>query len=62
MLIRLLITAALLLAIAKHYLHDTKQTETVKPKAQLEQIETQIKDIKIQADEDRKKALDELGL
>lgn len=62
MLIRLLITAALLLAIAKHYLHDTKQSEAVRPKVQLDHAQQEIDRISEEVEEKREEALKDLGL
>lgn len=64
-LLRLLIATSLVLAIAKHYLHDTKQqteTKSVKPKEQIEQFQQQLNDINFQAEENKRKALEELGI
>jgi cell division protein FtsL len=64
-LLRLLIATSLVLAIAKHYLHDTKQqteTKPAKPKKQIEQFQQQLNDINVQADEKRRETLEDLGL
>ena len=62
MILRLLITAMLLLGIAKYYLHDTKQVETIKPKQQIENVQKQLDGFNQKAAEQKEKALKELGL
>ena len=62
MLIRLLVTAAILLAIAKHYLHDTKQSDIVRPKVQLDHAQKEIDRISQEAEEKREETLKDLGL
>jgi hypothetical protein len=64
MIIRLLITAMLLLGIAKFYLNDNKNTDNVdiKPKQQIEKAENKINEINQQAEDRRKKMLEELGI
>jgi hypothetical protein len=64
MIIRLLITAMLLLGIAKFYLNDNKNTDNVdiKPKQQIEKVENKINEINQQAEDRRKKMLEELGI
>lgn len=66
-LLKVLITASMLLTIAKYYLHDTKQVnsqsvESIQSKEQLDQLKQQLNDINAKADEDRKKALKDLGI
>ena len=62
MILRLLITAMMLLAVAKFYLHDTKQAEQVKPAAQIEDVQNQLDEIQRKQAEQRQKQLDTLGL
>ncbi|GAA6133250.1 hypothetical protein NBRC116188_00390 [Oceaniserpentilla sp. 4NH20-0058] len=61
MLLRLLITAMMLLAIAKFYLHDNQQAEKVKPAQQLEDVKTQLKDIKNEQEAQQQKYLEQIG-
>lgn len=62
MIIRLLMTAMIVLAIAKYYLHDTKQTQQTKPAAQIEEIRNQLDDIQKKQQEQKQEQLDGLGL
>ena len=62
MILRLLITAMMLLAVAKYYLHDTKQTEKTRPNAQIDQIHDQLNDIQAKQAEQKKQQLEQLGL
>ena len=64
MLLRLLITAAIVLAIAKYYLHDNKANteQAIKPKAQIEQVQQQLDSFSKKGEEQNQKALKELGL
>jgi len=62
MIIRLLITAMILLAIAKFYLHDTKQAGQTKPAAQVEDIKQQLDLIQQKQETQNQEQLDSLGL
>lgn len=62
MILRLLIAAIVLLFIAKFYLEDSESTQTVKPKQHIEQVQSQIDDISKEAEEKRKKALENMGI
>ena len=62
MILRLFIAAIVLLFVAKFYLEGNESTHTVKPKQQIEQVQSQIDDINKQAEEKRKKALEEMGI
>lgn len=62
MIIRLLMTAMIVLAIAKYYLHDTKQAQQTKPAAQIEEIRNQLDDIQQKQQAQKQKQLDNLGL
>lgn len=61
MILRLLITAMMLLAIAKFYLHDNK-TDQIKPKQKVDDIQVQLNDISDQAEQQRKNKLKEMGI
>ena len=56
MILRLLIAAMMVLAIAKFYLADSKSAET-KPKQQIEDVQNQLDDFTKQVEGNRKKAL-----
>lgn len=62
MIIRLLVTAMMLLAIAKFYLHDSKQNEHTAPAAQIEDIQSQLDEIQLKQAEQKQNQLEELGL
>ena len=62
MIIRLLVTAMLLLGIAKYYLHDTKQVEKIKPQQKIEHVQTQLDSFTQKSAEQKEKALKELDL
>lgn len=62
MIIRLLIAAAVLLLLAKVYLQDNVKPESVKPKEQINQVQQELDNINIQADQQRKKALEDMGI
>lgn len=62
MIIRLLVTAMLLLGITKYYLHDTKQAEVIKPKQQIENVQKQLDSFSQKSAAQKEKALKELGL
>ena len=62
MILRLLITVMMLLAVAKYYLHDTKQTEQTRPSAQVEEFQNQLNDIRLKQAEQKKQQLEQLGL
>ena len=62
MIIRLLVTAMMLLAIAKFYLHDSKQNEQVRPAAHIEDIQNQLDEIQLKQTEQKQSQLEELGL
>lgn len=63
MILRLLIAASLVLAITQYYLTDgNQQKDIVKPKQQIENIQNEMDKINQEAEEKRKKALEELGL
>lgn len=63
MILRLLIAASLVLAITQYYLTDgNQQKDIVKPKQQIENIQSEMDKINQEAEEKRKKALEELGL
>ena len=62
MILRLLITAMMLLAVAKFYLHDTKQAKQTPPSAQIEDIQNQLNDIQLKQAEQKKQQLEQLGL
>lgn len=62
MILRLLIAAIVLLFIAKFYLEDSESPQTVKPKQHIEQVQSQIDDISKEAEEKRKKALENMGI
>jgi hypothetical protein len=55
-------TAMIVLAIAKYYLHDTKQAQQTKPTAQIEEIRNQLDEIQQKQQAQKKKQLDDLGL
>lgn len=56
MILRLLIAAMMILAIAKFYLDDPKSAET-KPKQQIEGVQIQLNDFSKQVEDNRKKVL-----
>lgn len=62
MIIRLLMTAMIVLAIAKYYLHDSKQHTANKPAQQIEDIKNQLDDIQRKQKEQTQKHLEHLGL
>ena len=64
MLLRILVISALVLAMAKHYFHDSKssQPQVIKPKQQIENIEQQLEQINIHNQKEKDKALEALGL
>ena len=63
MILRLLIAASLVLAFAQYYLTDgNQQKNIVKPKQQIENVQNEMDKINQEAEEKRKKALEELGL
>lgn len=62
MILRLLITAMMLLAVAKYYLHDTKQAENTRPSVQIEELQNQLNDIQLKQAEQKKQQLEQLGL
>lgn len=62
MILRLLITAMMLLAVTKFYLHDTKQAEQTPPSAQIEDIQNQLNDIQLKQAEQKKQQLEQPGL
>jgi hypothetical protein len=64
MILRLLIAAMMLMAITQFYLQDNKtgEAQPLKPKQQIEHVQTQLDDISEQAEEKRKKAMEEIGI
>lgn len=54
MIIRILMTAMILLAIAKYYLHDSKQISQNKPAQQIENLQTPQIEIKQRQEEHTK--------
>jgi hypothetical protein len=62
MIIRLLMTAMIVLAIVKFYLHDSKQTQQTKPAAQVEDIRNQLDEIQSKQEERKQEQLETLGL
>jgi len=62
MILKLLITAMLLLGIAKHYFHDSKQAEVIKPKQQIQNVQKQLDSFSQKSAEQKEIALKELGL
>ncbi|NVK36290.1 MAG: hypothetical protein HWE18_00070 [Gammaproteobacteria bacterium] len=62
MILRLLIVAMMLLAIAKYYLHDSKSAQQTRPQQQVEAIKNQLDDIQRQQEERRKQQLNAMGV
>ena len=58
MIIRLLVTLMMVLAIAKYYLHDTKQSQQTRPSQQLEDVQQQLDEAQKLQQDQRDKALD----
>lgn len=52
----------MLLAVAKYYLHDTKQAENTRPSVQIEELQNQLNDIQLKQAEQKKQQLEQLGL
>lgn len=54
----------MLMAIAQFYLQDNKtgEAQPLKPKQQFKHAQTQLDDISEQAEEKRKKAMEEMGI
>lgn len=54
----------MLMAIAQFYLQGNKtgEAQPLKPKQQIEHVQTQLDDISEQAEEKRKKAMEEIGI
>jgi hypothetical protein len=55
-------TAMIVLAIVKFYLHDSKQTQQTKPAAQVEDIRNQLDEIQSKQEERKQEQLETLGL
>lgn len=62
MIIRLLVTLMMVLAIAKYYLHDTKQSQQTRPSQQLEDVQEQLDKAQQLQQERRDKQLEAMGL
>lgn len=62
MILRLLVTTMIVLAIAKFYLHDSKQTQQIKPAQKIEDVQKQLNEIKQKQEQQTKKQLEDLNL
>lgn len=62
MILRLLIVAMMLLAIAKYYLHDSKPAQQTRPTQQVEDIQNQLDDIQRQQEARRQQQLEAIGI
>lgn len=62
MILRLLVTTMIVLAIAKFYLHDSKQTQQTKPAQRIEDVQKQLNEIKQKQEQQTKKQLEDLNL
>lgn len=62
MILRLLIVAMMLLAIAKYYLHDTQPAQQTRPAQQIEDIQNQLNDIQRQQEARRQQQLEAIDI
>jgi len=61
MILRLLIVAMMILAIAKYYLHDSKHENQTKPEAAIQDVQQQLQEIEEKQKEKQEQYLDQLN-